>query len=93
MDREVSLKEAMQPRTLFLTEVDTLDQVIPLLSPKIQTAGIAFHSPREAEAFAAVAFLRGVARCVRPGLMNLYESPWDGKLIANQLVRWVTFKP
>jgi hypothetical protein len=93
MDREVSLKEAVQSRTLFLTEVDSLDQVIPLLSPKIQTVGIAFHSTGAAEAFAEAATLRGVARCVRPGLMNLYESPWDGKLIAGQLVRWVTFKP
>ena len=63
-----------------------------MLSPKTQTVGIAFHSNEDAEAFAEAATLRGVARCVRPGLMNLYESPWDGKLIASQLVRWSTLK-
>ena len=92
MDREVSLKEAVQSRTVFLTEVDSLRQVIPLLSPKVQTVGVAFDSNEDAEAFAEAATLRGVARCVRPGLMNLYESPWDGKLVASQLVRWVTLK-
>ena len=48
---------------------------------------------------------RGVARLRRgrhrgrrgplhaPGIMNNYESPWDGKLVVGQLVRWVTLKP
>ena len=93
MDREISLKEAVQSRTIFLTEVESWRQVVPLLSPKVQTAGIAFADPTDALAFADAATAAGVARCVRPGLMNNYESPWDGKLLVNQLVRWVTLKP
>ena len=93
MDREVSLKEAVQSRTVFLTEVESWREVLPLLSPKVQTVGIAFADRDDALAFAEAATAAGVARCVRPGLMNNYESPWDGKLLLNQLVRWVTMKP
>jgi Acyl-CoA reductase (LuxC) len=93
LDRDVSLKQAVQSRTIFLTEVDSWQQIIPLLSPKVQTAGLAFGNREDAMKFAEAATQAGVARCVRPGLMNNHESPWDGKLLINQLVRWVTLKP
>lgn len=93
MDREVSLKEAVQSRTVFLTEVDSWREILPLLSPKVQTVGIALGDLHESQALAEAATEAGAARCVRPGIMNNYESPWDGKLIVGQLVRWVTLKP
>jgi hypothetical protein len=93
MDREASLKEAVQSRTVFLSEVSSWREVIPLLSPKVQTIGMAMGDTDQAKAFAEAATAAGVARCVRPGLMNVYESPWDGKLLVSQLVRWVAFKP
>jgi hypothetical protein len=92
LDREVSLKPAVQSRTIFLTEIDSWHIIIPLLSPKVQTVGLACGNGEEAKAFAEAAAAAGVARCVRPGIMNLYESPWDGKLLINQLVRWVALK-
>lgn len=92
LDREASFKEAIQSRTIFLSEIDSWQQILPLLSPKIQTAGIAFGNSSDAEDFANQATLRGVARCVRPGLMNGFESPWDGKLPISELVRWVSLK-
>ena len=92
MDRDVSLKEAVQSRTVFLTEVESWHDVLPLLTPKVQTMGIAFRTattpwplPRPPRP------RRG--RCVRPGLMNNDESPWDGKLLLNELVRWFIVKP
>ncbi len=93
LDRELRLKPAVQSRTVFLTEVDAWQDIIPLLNPKVQTVGIAFVEPSAAQQFARAAALQGVARCVRPGLMNLHESPWDGKLLIHQLVRWVSLKP
>jgi hypothetical protein len=93
LDREPSLKEAVQSRTLFLTDVESWRDVVPLLSPKVQTVGLALNDLDESLAFAEAATLAGVARCVRPGIMNNYESPWDGKLLLSQLVRWVTLKP
>lgn len=93
LDRDVSLKEAVQSRTVFLTEVESWREVIPLISPKVQTIGIALGDLEESLALAEAATAAGAARCVRPGLMNHYESPWDGKLVLTQLVRWVTLKP
>jgi len=93
MDREPVLKEAVQSRTLFLTEVGSWREVVPLLSPRVQTVGMAFGEEAEALAFAEAATAAGVARCVPPGTMNHFESPWDGKLLVHELVRWVTFKP
>jgi hypothetical protein len=93
MDHEPTLKEAVQSRTIFLTEVDSWRDVIPLLGPKVQTVGLALGDLDESLRFAEAATRAGVARCVRPGLMNNYESPWDGKLLVGQLVRWVTLKP
>lgn len=93
MDREVALKEAIQSRTLFLAEVDCLQQVIELLSQRVQTIGIVFLETEVALQFAESATLAGAVRCVRPGLMNVHGSPWDGRLFINDLVRWVTLKP
>jgi hypothetical protein len=59
----------------------------------VQTVGLALGDPDESLAFAESATQAGVARCVRPGIMNNYESPWDGKMLVGQLVRWVTLKP
>lgn len=93
MDREPSLKEAVQSRTIFLTEIDCWRQIIPLLGPKVQTVGLALGDVDQSLAFAEAATRAGVARCVRPGIMNNYESPWDGKLLLGELVRWVMLKP
>jgi hypothetical protein len=93
LDRDVSLKEAVQSRTVFLSEVGSWRDVVPLLSPKVQTIGIALSDLNESLALAEAATEAGVARCVRPGIMNNHESPWDGKLVVGQLVRWVTLKP
>jgi hypothetical protein len=93
MDREAALKEAVQSRTVFLSEIDSWREVLPLLSPKVQTIGLALGDVDESRALAEAATAAGVARCVRPGIMNNYESPWDGKLVLGQLVRWVTWKP
>lgn len=93
LDEELSLKEAVQSRTLFLTKVATWRQVLPLLSAKVQTVGAALGDVEETLAFADAATTAGVARCVRPGLMNVQESPWDGRLLVHDLVRWVTCKP
>ena len=93
MDRDASLKEAVQSRTVFLSEVASWHDVIPLLSPKVQTIGIALGDLDESLALAEMATEAGAARCVRPGIMNNHESPWDGKLVVGQLVRWVALKP
>jgi hypothetical protein len=91
-DTDVALKEAVQSRTLFLTRVADVMDVIPLLGPKIQSIGLAVADRDRAVRFADAATRRGVSRCVKPGLMNVYDLPWDGKLALSELVRWVTMQ-
>ncbi len=93
MDREVSLKDAVQSRTVFLTEVNSWRELLPLLSPKVQTVGMAMADLDESLALAELATAAGVAHCVRPGIMNNFEFPWDGKMLVGQLVRWAILKP
>jgi phenylacetate-coenzyme A ligase PaaK-like adenylate-forming protein len=88
LERGAVLREALQSRTLYVMVVDDVQQVVPLLSPKIQTIGVAVANAEKRLAFAEAAALRGVARCVNPALMNIYETPWDGLLPVNRLVRW-----
>lgn len=82
------LREALQSRTLYIMVIDDMKQIIPLLSQKIQTIGVAFIDAQKRLAFGEAAALRGVARCVNPALMNIYETPWDGMLPITRLVRW-----
>jgi phenylacetate-coenzyme A ligase PaaK-like adenylate-forming protein len=88
LERGANLREALQSRTLYVMIVDELEQVIPLLSPKIQTVGVAIADAGKRLAFGEAAAFRGVARCVNPALMNIYETPWDGMLPVHRLVRW-----
>ncbi len=92
LDNTPELKEAIQSRTLYLTEVNSWHEIIPLINPKVQTIGIAFDTTEEALEFADAASLAGAVRCVRPGLMNVHDYPWDGKYLINELVRWIDVK-
>ena len=88
LERGAVLRDAIQGRTLFVVAVEDLREAVALFSPKIQTIGMAVANPARRAALAEQAALRGVARSVQPGSMNLYESPWDGMLPVNRLVRW-----
>ncbi len=88
LERGAILREAIQSRTLYVAVIDDLNDIVPLLSQKIQTIGVAIANPDKSLAFREAATLGGVARCVKPGLMNIYETPWDGLLPVNRLVRW-----
>ncbi len=92
LDNELSLKEAIGSRTLFLSLIDDIFSVLPLLSSRIQTMALAIADPDRALQFASEAAFRGVARCVKPGTMHIYETPWDGKLVLNELVRWTKIR-
>ena len=88
LERGAILREALQSRTLYVIVVNDLKEILPLLSQKIQTIGVAIADANKRLAFNETAALRGVARCVNPALMNIYETPWDGLLPVNRLIRW-----
>lgn len=90
IDKKINLEEPMQCRTIYLKEVGNILEVCNLITPRIQTIGIASKDNNKIMDFANKVSLRGVDRLVKVGFMNLYDSPWDGILFMSELVKWTT---
>ena len=90
MDREICLEEPINGTTIFLKEVQDILEVCKLITPRIQTIGIASENDNKMKAFANRVSLKGVDRLVKVGCMNFYDSPWDGILLMSELVKWTT---
>ncbi|NVM29865.1 MAG: acyl-CoA reductase [Candidatus Helarchaeota archaeon] len=90
MDNEVQLEEPVQSRTIFLKQVESVMDCVDLITPRIQTIGTAIYDKEKLLKFTDAVTYKGVARCVLPGQMNFYDSPWDGIYLLNRLVRWTT---
>jgi len=87
---ELALEEPIESRTIFIKQIDSIMQVIPLITKKIQTIGCAIDDKSKLLEFADQVTLRGVSRCVNLGQMHLFDSPWDGMLFLSRLANWVT---
>ncbi len=83
------LVDAIQARVLFVRGVDGLGDILPLITPKIQTVGLAVANVKLRNRLSHEAARRGVSRLVPLGTMNFFETPWDGLLPVSRLVRWV----
>ncbi|MFX1298934.1 MAG: acyl-CoA reductase [Promethearchaeota archaeon] len=90
MDNNVQLEEPIQSRTIFLKQVESVMDCVDLITTRIQTIGTAIYDKEKLLIFTDAVTYKGVARCVLPGQMNFYDSPWDGIYILSRLVRWVT---
>ena len=90
MDNNIRLEEPVQSRTIFLKQVESVMDCVDLITPRIQTIGTAIYDRNKLLEFVDAVTYKGVARCVLPGQMNFYDSPWDGIYFLNRLVRWVT---
>jgi hypothetical protein len=90
MDRNLSLEEPVNGRTIFLKEVEDILDVCKLITSRIQTIGIASEDNDKMRNFANRVSLRGVNRIVKVGCMSFFDSPWDGILLMNELVKWTT---
>ncbi len=88
IDKEIMLEEPVQHTTIFLKEVEDIFEVSKLITPRIQTIGIASEDNSRIMNFANKVSLHGVDRLVKVGLMNLYDSPWDGILFMSEIVKW-----
>ena len=84
---EVKLEEAIQSRTVFIKEINQLEDIAKLINPKIQTVCMIAEKSRK-KLLAKNYFYNGVARCVPPGETNYYDWPWDGMNVLSRLVRW-----
>lgn len=90
INNEIQLEESIESRTIFIKEIDSIMQVIPLITKKIQTIGCAVENKEKLLEFADKATFSGVSRCVDLGKMHLYDSPWDGMLFLSRAVNWTT---
>jgi hypothetical protein len=90
INKDVVLEDPIESRTIFIKEIDSVMDVVPLITKKIQTVGCAIEDKVKLLQLADEVTYRGVSRCVNMGQMHLYDSPWDGFLTMAQLVNWVT---
>ncbi|MFX0072195.1 MAG: acyl-CoA reductase [Candidatus Hermodarchaeota archaeon] len=90
LNNELALEEPIESRTIFVKEIDSIMQTVPLITKKIQTIGCAIENKTKLIEFADQVTFNGVARCVNLGQMHLFDSPWDGMLFLSRLVNWTT---
>ncbi|MHA1794316.1 MAG: acyl-CoA reductase [Promethearchaeota archaeon] len=90
INKKMQLEEPIESRTIFVKEADSIMDVVPLITRKIQTIGCAIDDKKKLVKFADETTFRGVSRCVNVGQMHLFDSPWDGMLFMSRLVNWVT---
>jgi len=86
------LEEPVQGKCIFVKEIDSVDEVIPLVNHKIQAISIGILDPAKRESFACQVTYRGADRIIVPGTMHDFTLPWDGIMTLNRLVRWVILR-
>lgn len=88
MDQNVQLEEHLCGRCIFLKEVDSIFDLVNLITHRIQTIGYAVKDKARLFKFADMVTALGVDRVVSIGTMNIYDLPWDGCFMIHELVRW-----
>lgn len=85
---DVKLEEPVGGRCIFVKQIDSIFDVEDLMTHRIQTIGYAVEDKSKILKFADMVTTSGAARVVNIGTMNIYDSPWDGCFMINELVRW-----
>lgn len=88
VNNNIELEEPIGCRTIFLKEVSNVFQIKNLITPKVQTVGIAFNNKDKALSFTEEVTRNGVDRVISLGSMNIYDYPWDGMMVIHELLRW-----
>lgn len=92
INQEVCLEEPVHGRCIFIKEVECIEDVLPHVTKKVQTVSLGMLSRTRIQHFAKKLSYLGVARCVAPGKMHDFDTPWDGMFTLNRLVRWPLIK-
>ena len=92
INEDICLEEPVQGKCIFIKQIDSVDEVLPLVNHKIQAISIGISDPIKREQFARRATYSGADRIVIPGTMHDFTLPWDGILTLNRLVRWVILR-
>ncbi len=88
INSEISLEEPLGGRCLFVKEIESIFDIKNLITNRIQTIGIACKDKSKMLQLGELVMPLGVDRIVNVGLMNIYDYPWDGYFVINELVRW-----
>ncbi|AWI03237.1 acyl-CoA reductase [Clostridium drakei] len=88
INNEISLEEPLGGRCLFVKEIESVFDIKNLITNRIQTIGVAFKDKNKMVQFGELVTPLGADRVVSVGLMNIYDYPWDGYFVINELVRW-----
>jgi hypothetical protein len=89
-DEENFLSPPVYSRVITVHSVKHINDALSFVSDDIQTIGIAANGAKGL-CFAECAADAGVMRCPDLGKMLNFESPWDGIILMDRLVRWSTF--
>jgi hypothetical protein len=89
-DEDNFLANPVYSRVLTLHSVKQISDALEFINENIQTIGLAAKGSK-ALSFAESASELGVMRCPEIGKMLNFESPWDGIILMDRLVRWSTF--
>ena len=92
VNNEVALEEPVQGKCIFIKEVRDIDEVMALITRKVQAISVGIADPDRKRNFARRAAYNGVDRVVAPGKMHEFDLPWDGIMSLNRLVRWALLK-
>ncbi|WP_321504131.1 acyl-CoA reductase [uncultured Methanoregula sp.] len=92
INQDPCLEEPVQGKCIFVKEIGSADEVIPLVNHKIQAVSIGMLDQGKRELFARQLTYRGVDRVVIPGTIHDFTLPWDGIMTLNRLVRWVILR-
>lgn len=88
-DSNLQLGPAIGNRTIFLRKVGDLARLAALITPKVQSVGVAAEGA-ELDWLTDLLAARGVHRFARIGGMTSFDMPWDGFLLPQNLVRWTS---
>lgn len=88
-DEEDGLATPTYGRVITVRPIDDLMLLADKVSADIQTVGLAALGLRR-QAVAESLMVRGVDRCPNIGMMTNFESPWDGMIVMDRLVRWTS---
>lgn len=88
-DEQKGLATPTYSRVITVRPVDDVMDAAEYANEDIQTIGLAATGEKRLT-FAEFVTSRGVERCPDIGFMTNFESPWDGMIAMDRMIRWST---
>jgi hypothetical protein len=83
------IPQPVQGKTLFVLEVDDLQEAVSRFDGNVQTLGLGIADREKEAGIAMLAGRKGVDRIVKLGRMHTFVPPWDGVDLIRPMVRMV----